>query len=447
MAVIGFCIHPITGSVHATLKLAKQLRTAGHQIYYLGVPDCEEYIDRYGFDFISVFGEWFPRGWLKNDPSPTVSKSTLKTFFWVRERMRWVNKFIQALIKGEDKEFVDSIRRLQPRLIIIVATHYDSFIWALLSYKAGIRCIYLHDTLCRSAGDGMPPITTGIVPRKTLFSRFIVTFSWKYLFFKRFLYQEIMMRGVNLYSKRLIRNFAESCGYPVDEIDFHTDMLAPKLNLPELVLCPSSFDFPDAVNTRRYYAEASIDFERKEAEFPWEKIDPCHPIIYCALGSLSILPKKVYQRFFQGVIRVADMHPEYNWVVATGETQILHELGIVPCNVIIVDVAPQMALLQRASLMINHGGTNTVKECMISGVPIIAFPIGFDTYGNTARVVYHGLGIKGDIRKINPDILDDLFQKIQSTPSFQVRASIMKKVCIEKENAQLALNFIETFLK
>lgn len=41
--------------------------------------------------------------------------------------------------------------------MIIVATHYDSFIWALLAHKAKVKSIYLHDMWCNASTGSIPP--------------------------------------------------------------------------------------------------------------------------------------------------------------------------------------------------------------------------------------------------------------------------------------------------
>jgi zeaxanthin glucosyltransferase len=66
--------------------------------------------------------------------------------------------------------------------------------------------------------------------------------------------------------------------------------------------------------------------------------------------------------------------------------------GPVPSNVIVVDQAPQIELLKRATLCITHAGLNTALESLAYGVPMVAIPIGYDQFGVAARIAYHGVG-------------------------------------------------------
>lgn len=54
--------------------------------------------------------------------------------------------------------------------------------------------------------------------------------------------------------------------------------------------------------------------------------------------------------------------------------------------------APQLALLRRAHLMVNHGGLQSVKEGLLPGVPMLCVPQAYDQPGNGARVAFHGIG-------------------------------------------------------
>lgn len=446
MSTIVFCVHPITGSINATLKLARQLTEAGHCIYYLGVPDCEEFVVSHGYNFISVFSDTFPKGFF-DENKDSENKNFIQTLIDIRKILKKIKNFILELKSGGDKQFIDAIYKIQAKLIIVVATHYDSFIWALLSQKNNIKCIYLHDTLCQSYKTGFPPITTGIIPRNKKLTTLKIFIAWKLHFLRRLIDNHILSMGVNLTSKRFIKKIAEELNYRVEDVDLDTDMLAPKLKLSELVLCPNEFEFPRKMNDpNRHYVEPSIDIDRLEIDFPWARVNESLPLIYCALGSLNVLSSSKYEDFFYAVKNVAEKNAAYQWIVSTGAANFKINLSEMPRNLVIVKKAPQISILRKAFLMINHGGTNTIKECMYFGVPMIAFPVGFDTYGNTARVVFHGLGIKGDIKKITPGYLDSLFLEITENDHYRIQAQAMKKVCIEKENAQLAKKFIESII-
>lgn len=68
------------------------------------------------------------------------------------------------------------------------------------------------------------------------------------------------------------------------------------------------------------------------------------------------------------------------------------EIGTVPNNAIVVNNAPQLELLKKASVCITHGGFNTVLEALTQGVPQIAIPVTNDQPGVAARIEYKKTG-------------------------------------------------------
>jgi UDP:flavonoid glycosyltransferase YjiC (YdhE family) len=57
-----------------------------------------------------------------------------------------------------------------------------------------------------------------------------------------------------------------------------------------------------------------------------------------------------------------------------------------------VSVAPQVGLLRRAALMINHAGTQSVKECLYFGVPMVGVPLLNDQPEIARLIEHHGVG-------------------------------------------------------
>jgi zeaxanthin glucosyltransferase len=82
--------------------------------------------------------------------------------------------------------------------------------------------------------------------------------------------------------------------------------------------------------------------------------------------------------------------PKSGSLLAKGNNIECADLGPIPSNVIVVDQAPQIELLQRATLCITHAGLNTALESLAYGVPMVAIPIGYDQFGVAACIAYHG---------------------------------------------------------
>lgn len=79
MARIGFFVLPNPGGMNACLKLAGDLDDRGHNVVYLGLADSRDYIESNGFEFHTVFEQYFPNGYFKEDLSRESLVKTLQT--------------------------------------------------------------------------------------------------------------------------------------------------------------------------------------------------------------------------------------------------------------------------------------------------------------------------------------------------------------------------------
>jgi UDP:flavonoid glycosyltransferase YjiC (YdhE family) len=87
-----------------------------------------------------------------------------------------------------------------------------------------------------------------------------------------------------------------------------------------------------------------------------------------------------------------------------------------------------LQVLKHADVFITHGGFNSIKEAIHAGVPLLAYPVHheFDPNGNTARVVYHKVGLGGDAET---DSIAEIRQKIQTLledPQYKTNILAMK---------------------
>jgi len=446
MASIVWVILPLSGSFNASVKLARDLKDAGHQVSYLGLPDSEDEVCGNGFEFTPVFERWFPKGFYAEHEKLGLM-GLAEALPAIRDMVGRFNAFIEALLADRDTSFAAAVDRLRPDLMLFVNSGETVTIPALLAHAAGIRSAYVYDMLCRGEDLAIPPVTTPLPPGNTLRARGRVFMAWKRVWFARRVVEKACARlGLQVDWPRMVGRLAIKCGYPPGQIDTLTDTAAFRMRLPELVLYPLEFEFPGAGLPGRHHIEASIDLSRRQCEFPWEWLAPGRPLGLCAVGTMVWLGRPALLRFFQTVIDAAAGMPDWQWVVATGNGLDAGDFDGVPPNVVVVNRAPQLALLERAGLMINHGGANTVKECAYFGVPMILFPHVNDTPGVTARAVYHGLGLRGDILRITAPALRDLIGQIDGTCYYRAQARLMSLKFREAEQAGEGLRLVEALL-
>ncbi len=96
--------------------------------------------------------------------------------------------------------------------------------------------------------------------------------------------------------------------------------------------------------------------------------------------------------------------------------------------------------------MITHGGASSVKKCLYYGVPMIVIPFAEDQYGTAARVVYHGLGVRAELRKLTVKHLQDLVEAVDKSAYIRWQSIAWSRKSKEIEQSNLAVFLIEKFL-
>jgi MGT family glycosyltransferase len=221
------------------------------------------------------------------------------------------------------------------------------------------------------------------------------------------------------------------------------------IGFPELLLFPEAFDLSERVaEPGVYYVGAGVDLTRSEESFDWNNIDPERTLIYCALGSQSDQNAEKSYRIVRIVLDVAMERPEWQFIIAIGKRLDPRELAPSPANVIITPWAPQLEVLRRADVMINHGGFNTIKECIMMGVPMLVFPLlqERDHVPIAERVVYHGLGLRLDIEQVSSTELGSLIEHVTKNQTFKERLGFMREKFEQQDRPEIGIQVIEDIL-
>ncbi|QBR71361.1 hypothetical protein CU048_08795 [Beijerinckiaceae bacterium] len=435
--IMFFILHEV-GSINASLQLANDLKTRGHQVTYVGLADSEELIKANGFDFVTLFESHFPKQSVQTLTGQGTLRRGLSYLRWLPRKYFIFRRFVDYLIAGGDEEFFAVTDKLRPDLILFSGGPYVE--WpALMSFSRGIKCVYLCSTLSLRRGTGLPPVSSAMIPRyeNSLWQSARVWLAWKKFNFENMLH----FFGHRKCTRQL------AAKYGIDK--FTHDTVYSKdasVTLSEIIPFHPDFDFLSRPLPGQYFIGASICLERREEEFPWHQLDTGKPLAYCALGTYLWYGKKKYVRFFRAVLDAALAMPEWQWVLATGGSLHWDEIGTVPKNVLVVKNAPQIGLLKRASVMITHGGANTVKECILLGVPMVIFPLGGDHPGIAARAIYHGLAMRGEFTKIDGAKLRSLIRAATTNPYIRIQLRLMQTRFIDVEAAKLGVKLIESLL-
>jgi zeaxanthin glucosyltransferase len=93
-----------------------------------------------------------------------------------------------------------------------------------------------------------------------------------------------------------------------------------------------------------------------------------------------------------------------------------------PGSPLVVGYAPQLELLQKATLTITHAGMNTALESLSNGVPMVAIPIANDQPGVAARIAWTGTGEAIALAKLSSSRLQAAIEKVLTQDSYKQNA-------------------------
>src|SRR5260370_16433616 len=81
---------------------------------------------------------------------------------------------------------------------------------------------------------------------------------------------------------------------------------------------------------------------------------------------------------FRPIVAAVPKHKATQLVLSIGNVLRPEQIGPVPKNAIVVNHAPQLELLKKASVCITHAGFNPELEPLTQGVPQATIPVTID---------------------------------------------------------------------
>jgi UDP:flavonoid glycosyltransferase YjiC (YdhE family) len=432
MARIAFFPFAEIGHTNATFGLARRLRARGHDVIYLSLADVQDHVRAQGWEFIPFFEDVFPKGYLDAKYAMLrTRKAPLKELYTAASELnRRARAQFTEVISGDG--FAARLADLRPDAMLIDAVYP---LPALTARRLGIPAAIFSTTLPLGRDSAVPPLSTRIIPDAGRWSALKTRAIWTWL----------DLRGRIGYVG-FTRDKIEELGARHPELgalcDFGTHLQhGPRLKIPTLVASCQSLDFRRASLDHLHYIGPCIDLERAEPALPPELEIDDRPLIYCALGTREEHAPRC-RPFFQALLDAMSRRPHQRLLLVVGKPLSVADFRV-PSNAVVVNSVPQLKVLRKAALMINHGGLNSVKECICLGVPMIAFPLAHDQPGNAARIAHHGLGLAGDLGAATPGSLGAMIDTVLTDPGYRDRVRAMQRDFLSENDSDRGPELIE----
>ena len=453
MATILIDPFPATGHYNGSLSLAKILKERGHTLIYTGPPEYREKINSEGHQFL---------------PSNTLLLGITKDIFW----RYWFDSFVSLFNNTCLKEFLKVteqydalIEKLKPDLILLDVLQLQKIV---VYGKHKINVIGFDTRVAASYAPNVPPYSSSYVPRKNVFSKKYVDWLWfKYdiqklvkIFFLKIRY---FGNDVNSMYRKLGKINRVDLEKWKDVQRICPLKIVPQ-NLFEIILTPACFDFPRPSSENMIYIDPCLEkrdalvlSERylyvRDSILELKRNHPAMKFIYVSIGTVSGSTPKREMRFIKVLMEYCSKNKDHRIVFSIGKHFDISILKSIPDSLYIFNHLPQLDILKYCDFMITHGGTNSLIECIMNEVPVIVYPLlvgkpNWDQNGNSARVVYHQIGIRG---KINTMTSSSLRKKVdemcRNYAFYKLNIKSMNERLNPDKTANHAVARIETFLK
>ena len=391
---IGMVTPPYAGHVNTMIVLGGELHRRGHRVSIISTPDVRERVLRHGLEFQPVGAREYPLGSLERFTEKQGTLSGLPA-------IRFIMKDLVRIAQAHERELCDVVTGNDMNALMVdqiqpmggtVAQHLD------------IPFVSVCSLLPLNIDPMVPPwvmpwsygVSTAARIRNAIGNRAT----------------EFVGASLTAANNRQRERWGLKRG---SSQDWFSD-------LAQISQQPDFFDFPRERMPECFHHVGPLhDYNGAGGgagaiPFPWDALDNDRPLIYASMGTLQNRMTRIFR-----MIAEACVGRDAQLVIALGRQGAPIPADL-PGNPLVVDYAPQLELLKRASLVICHGGANTVLESMANGVPMVLMPVATDQPGVAARAKRLGVAEFIPVGKVTARRLRAAIDTVWSDPAYRENA-------------------------
>ena len=413
---VGLICPELSGHLNPMTTLGRELARRGHSVTVIAREDARAKAQAAGLGFAGIGGREFPLGAMKAQSAELGRMSSTKA-------MRFTVEMLRRGAAVTLRDAPDAIREGGIDALIV-----DQVVPAggAVADRLGRPYVNVCNALALNPDPGSPP---GVIP-------------WRYA-------PGLLGRMRNVLGNAALRWIAR----PVTrEIDAHRRQhglprkreIGDDSTLAQIAQQPAFFDFPRTRLPRCFhYTGPWHDHASGDAiPFPWERLDG-RPLIYASMGTLQ----NRLEFIFSTIAAAAD-GLDAQLVISLGSREqdaeaLAARLAGTP---IVVPFAPQLALLERATLSITHAGLNTALESLGRGLPMVAIPITNDQPGVASRLEWLGVAEVVQPNRLSVPRLRAAIERVLRDPRYRENARRHEAEIARLDGLRLAADIAEQAL-
>jgi zeaxanthin glucosyltransferase len=401
MTHFGILCPAAIGHLNPMCAIGRELIQRGHRVTLFGVPDVQIKVAAAGLEFGEIGAQAFPPGKIDEIYQQLGVMSRLAglkfTVKWLQQETAMLCAEAPAAIQAQGIELliVDQITRIGGTIADFLKLPFV--------------------TICNA----LPINTEPSVPP----------------FFTHWTYQTSPWARVrNQVGNRLLEYLTKEVWQAVLTqrqawgLPGLADRDASYSQLAQICQLPPGFDFPrERLSRCMHYTGPFQDPHSSEPvkfagpAFPFDQLTG-QPLIYASLGTLQNRQWRIFE-----CIAAACATLDVQLVLSLANPQLDPTSLKLAGNPIVVAYAPQSQLIARASLVITHGGLNTVMGSLGAGVPMVVIPITNDQPGVASRVVQTGAGERIAPKQLQTEGLQQLIVQVLTDANYRTKAQAMQQ--------------------
>ena len=410
MSHFGIICPPYPGHINPLAALGRELQSRGHRVTFLQIPDVEFKVRSEGLNFYPIGQSLYQSGLLAETFQQIAKLSEIEALRYSVDFCRLMTEII-----------------CQDAPSAIAATEIEALLVDQLEPVGETIAQYLAlPFICISSGQAIhrradvPPFFTPWSYQNTWWAR--LRNQTAYYILDRSC--KPILQTINQYRRAW-------------KLPHYRHIYASSARLAHISQQPAAFDFPCGnLPAHFHYAGPFRNPSPSQVSFPFEKLTG-QPLIYASLGSVQNTKGNVFY-----TIASACEGLDVQLVITHGGGMSAEAVQKLPGSPLVVEYAPQLEVLKRASLTITHGGMNTVLDSLSYGVPLVAIPITFEQPGTGARIRWTGTGEVIPVTQLSVDKLRTAIQQVLTEDSYSKNALKMQQAIAQAGGVKRAADII-----
>lgn len=412
MTHFGIICPAATGHLNTMLPLGKELQQRGHQVTLFGLLDAQDKTQAARLTFVAIGEAEFPKGAMMDSLAKIGELSGKEA----------LQHTIDTLKNGAAVMLREAPNAIKQAEIEALLVDQVSPAGGTVADFLGIPFISICSAVVLNQEPNIPPFATNWGYSPTGWGR---------------LRNQLGYRKINKMTKpitTLINEHRHTWKLPLQ-----SSTNERYSNLAQISQQPAELDFPRQAlppwlhYTGPYHSSAGRDI----TDFPYEQLTG-KPLIYASLGTVQNRLTAVFKQ-----IAEACNDLDAQLVISLGGSTKPELLPPLAGSPLVVAYAPQLDLLNKATLTITHGGMNTTLESLNNGVPMVAIPIANDQPGIAARIAWAGCGEAIPLNTVTVAKLRTAVKKVLTKATYKQNALRLQAAIHRAGGVSRAVDIIE----